>query len=187
MPAMRRILYSFSEIAEYTRRGRHRPQLKMSPGDRLGSFMLEKKEYYRDFEMTHLQFSQQQGCKLHQLECPQQNNTVSFIFKTPNSPKKGLNLALEKLLHCGSKKYPVRDLPTQMSNRSFSKLVPSQTTQDYIMFSFSSPVTKDFENLLKVYTSMLFQPLLRKEDFAEVVRRFTYDNKKLGFAGDLAY
>ena len=55
------------------------------------------------------------------------------------------------------------------------------------MFSFSSPVTKDFENLLNVYVSMLFQPLLRKEDFMEVVRRFTYDNKKLGFAGDLAY
>lgn len=33
---------------------------------------------------------------------------------------------------------------------------------------------------------MLFDPLLRREDFYEVVRRFTYENKRLGFTGELA-
>jgi Zn-dependent M16 (insulinase) family peptidase len=54
------------------------------------------------------------------------------------------------------------------------------------MFSFNTPILKDFSNLFNVYSSMLFNPLLRREDFYEVVRRFTYSNDRLGFTGDLA-
>ena len=42
------------------------------------------------------------------------------------------------------------------------------------MFTFNSPIRKDFSNLLNVYCSMLFDPLLRLEDYQDVVRRFTF-------------
>jgi Zn-dependent M16 (insulinase) family peptidase len=97
-----------------------------------------------------------------------------------------VNLALERLLQCGSKKYAVRDLLSQASMRSFSKLTANQTTDQYLMFTFNSPILKDFSNLLNVYCSMLFDPLLRREDYQEVVRRFTFENERLGFSGELA-
>lgn len=61
-----------------------------------------------------------------------------------------------------------------MSMRSFSQLTPSYTTDDYLIFSFNSPILKDFRNIFNVYCSMLFAPLLREEDFQDAVRRFTY-------------
>jgi Zn-dependent M16 (insulinase) family peptidase len=90
---------------------------------------------------------------------------------------------LEKLLQCGSKQYPVRNIASEMSRRSFSLLNPSQTTDDYLMFSFNTPILKDFNNLFEVYCSMLFDPLMREEDFYEVVRRLTFEDRALGFTG----
>jgi Zn-dependent M16 (insulinase) family peptidase len=85
-----------------------------------------------------------------------------MVFKTKGSAKPALNYALEKLLQCGSKKYPVRNLPAEMSMKSFSQLTPTQTTDDYLMFSFNSPILRDFSNLFTVYTSMIFDPLMRE-------------------------
>lgn len=106
-----------------------------------------------------------------------------MVFKTRGIPKPGMNYALEKLLQCGSKKYPVRNLPYEMGRRSFSQLGHPQTTDEYLMFSFNSPILKDFNNLFKVYCSMLFDPLMREEDFYEVVRRLTYEGDSLGLTG----
>lgn len=84
---------------------------------------------------------------------------------------------------CGSKKYPVRNITEQMSKRSFNMITQLQTTDQYLMFSFNTPIIKDFKNLFQVYWSMIFDPLMREEDFYEVVRRLTYQNKSLGFTG----
>lgn len=73
-----------------------------------------------------------------------------------------------------------------MCRRSFSQLGVPQTTDDYLMFSFNTPILRDFSNLFNVYSSMVFDPLMREEDFYEVVRRFTYQDKALGFTGELA-
>jgi len=109
-----------------------------------------------------------------------------MVFNTKGLAKPAINYALEKLLQCGSNKYPIRNLPAEMSMRSFSQLAPSQTTDDYLMFSFNSPITKDFANIFDVYSSMIFDPMLREEDFFEVIRRFTYEKERLGFTGELA-
>jgi len=85
-----------------------------------------------------------------------------MIFKTPSLPKPGINEALEKLLLCGSKKYPVRNIVEQMGRRSFSMLTQPQTTDQYLMFSFNTPIMKDFKNLFDVYWSMVFDPLMRE-------------------------
>jgi len=90
-----------------------------------------------------------------------------MAFNTKGLVKPAINYALEKLLQCGSKKYPVRNLPAEMSMK----------------FSFNSPILRDFSNLFKVYSSMIFDPLMREEDFYEVVRRFTYEKERLGFSG----
>lgn len=51
-----------------------------------------------------------------------------MIFKTEGLSKPALNYALEKMLQCGAKKYPVRNLLSEINKRSFSLLTPAQTT-----------------------------------------------------------
>lgn len=48
--------YSFSQLTSYARRGKHRPALTYAVGDKLSAFQLVGKDYYRDFDMTHLNF-----------------------------------------------------------------------------------------------------------------------------------
>ena len=48
--------FSFSQLTSYARRGKHRPALTCAVGDKLSSFQLKGKDYYRDFDMTHLHF-----------------------------------------------------------------------------------------------------------------------------------
>ena len=48
--------YTYSQLTTYTRRGRHRPPVSLALGDRLGGFRLNGKQYYKDFDLTHLQF-----------------------------------------------------------------------------------------------------------------------------------
>ena len=155
--------YPFSNVTTYTRRGRHRPSLSFKVGDNLSGFELLHSKHYKDFDLTHLHFMNKENRgQIHQLECAEENNTLSMIFKTEGVSKPGMNYALEKLLQCGSKKYPVRNLAHEMSRRSFSLLGQPQTTDDYLMFSFNTPIIKDFSNLFRVYCSMLFDPLLRE-------------------------
>lgn len=108
-----------------------------------------------------------------------------MVFPTAGG-RPGAAYALEKWLQCGSKAFPVRNLPQEMSMRSFSEEAGAQTTDAYLAFGFHSPILKDFSNLFRVYCSMLFQPLLREEDFYEVVRRLHFQDGRLGVAGELA-
>ncbi len=56
------------------------------------------------------------------------------------------------------------------------------------MFNFSTPILKDYKNLFDVYYNMLFRPLLREEDFKEMVWRYSFDQtqRKLQLKGELA-
>ena len=41
--------YAYSQLATYTRRGKHRPALNLNIGDTVGSFRLNSKDFYKDF------------------------------------------------------------------------------------------------------------------------------------------
>jgi hypothetical protein len=41
--------FAYSQIATYTRRGRHRPPLSLNIGDTVGPFRLNSKDYYKNF------------------------------------------------------------------------------------------------------------------------------------------
>ena len=88
--------------------------------------------------------------KFHQLECSEEKNTFSFVFETKGLSKPSINYALERMLNAGgSKKYPVRNLMNEMKHKSFNSVEYSSTvTDNYLMFSFCTPIIKDFSNLL---------------------------------------
>lgn len=78
------------------------------------------------------------------------------------------------MIQCGSNKYPIRSLTTEMISRSFNPINAIITNNEYMMFSFQTHCIKDFENLFDVYFSMLFDTLLNEQDFTDVVRRLVF-------------
>jgi hypothetical protein len=54
-PSLRLGGYTYSQLTNYTRRGRHRPEVTLALGDSIDSFRLKGKDYYRDFDITHLE------------------------------------------------------------------------------------------------------------------------------------
>jgi len=66
------------------------------------------------------------------------------------------------MLNGGSKKYPIRNLIETAKLKSFNNVLYTSTiNEDYMMFNFSTPIIKDYKNLLNIYFDMLFDPLLR--------------------------
>lgn len=62
--------YPFSNLATYTRRGRHRPPLSLTVGDSVSGYHLLHSKYYKDFDLTHLHFNNNDNqSQIHQLEC----------------------------------------------------------------------------------------------------------------------
>ena len=68
---------------------------------------------------------------------------------------------------CGSKKYPVRDPFMQMIKRSLNTYMNAWTGPDFTAYPFSSQNEKDFKNLMDLYTSLCFEPMLNYYDFLQ--------------------
>jgi Zn-dependent M16 (insulinase) family peptidase len=95
------------------------------------------------------------------------NNVFSVAFKTNPPNDTGVPHILEHTTLCGSSKYPVRDPFFKMTNRSLSNFMNAMTGHDYTFYPFATTNSKDFENLMDVYLSSVFEPLLTFNDFIQ--------------------
>lgn len=95
------------------------------------------------------------------------NNVFLVIFKTNPPNNTGLPHILEHTTLCGSYKYPIRDPFFKMLNRSLSNFMNAMTGHDYTFYPFATTNSKDFNNLIDVYLSSVFEPLLTYEDFTQ--------------------
>lgn len=102
------------------------------------------------------------------LDTPNDKNNVFLVaFKTNAPDATGVPHILEHTTLCGSFKYPVRDPFFKMLNRSLSNFMNAMTGHDYTYYPFATTNAKDFENLMDVYLSSVFEPLLTHESFMQ--------------------
>ncbi|KAG7662904.1 CYM1 [[Candida] subhashii] len=95
------------------------------------------------------------------------NNVFSIAFKTNPPDHTGVPHILEHTTLCGSEKYPVRDPFFKMTNRSLSNFMNAMTGHDYTYYPFATTNAKDYENLMDVYLSSVFEPQLNYNDFLQ--------------------
>lgn len=95
------------------------------------------------------------------------NNVFSVAFKTNPPNDTGVPHILEHTTLCGSEKYPVRDPFFKMTNRSLANFMNAMTGHDYTFYPFATTNAKDYENLMDVYLSSVFEPLLSFNDFIQ--------------------
>lgn len=102
------------------------------------------------------------------LDAPTDKNNVFLIALKTNPPDAtGVPHILEHTTLCGSHKYPVRDPFFKMLNRSLSNFMNAMTGHDYTYYPFATTNPKDFDNLMDVYLSSVFEPLLTYQDFMQ--------------------
>lgn len=102
------------------------------------------------------------------LDVPHDKNNVFLVaFKTNPPNNTGVPHILEHTTLCGSYKYPVRDPFFKMLNRSLSNFMNAMTGHDYTFYPFATTNQTDFQNLMDVYLSSVFEPLLTYEDFSQ--------------------
>ncbi|RLV95036.1 Mitochondrial presequence protease [Spathaspora sp. JA1] len=116
------------------------------------------------------------GKHLHLHASNDSNNVFSIAFKTNPPDSTGVPHILEHTTLCGSEKYPVRDPFFKMTNRSLSNFMNAMTGHDYTFYPFATTNNKDFDNLMDVYLSSVFEPQLQYNDFLQEGWRLEHED-----------
>ncbi|ABN64596.2 predicted protein [Scheffersomyces stipitis CBS 6054] len=138
-------------------------------GLNLYGFVIDNVQPIPEFSLVavHLKHERSGAAHLH-LDSPTDNNNVfSIAFKTNPPDATGVPHILEHTTLCGSYKYPVRDPFFKMTNRSLSNFMNAMTGHDFTFYPFATTNAKDFDNLMDVYLSSVFEPLLSYNDFIQ--------------------
>lgn len=137
-------------------------------GQRIHGYTVKKTQHIPELSLNaiHLENDTTTSQHLH-LSTKDTNNVFSIAFKTNPPDSTGTPHILEHITLCGSKSYPVRDPFFKMTNRSLSNFMNAMTGHDYTFYPFATTNHKDFDNLLQVYLSLVFEPLLQENDFLQ--------------------
>lgn len=141
-------------------------------------FTIEDVQVVPEFSLVSVQLKHANtGLRHLHLASPSDNNNVfSVAFKTNPPNSSGVPHVLEHTTLCGSYKYPVRDPFIKMLNRSLGNFMNAMTGHDYTYYPFATTNRKDFDNLMSVYLSSVFEPLLTYEDFLQEGWRLEQSN-----------
>ncbi len=154
-------------------------------GEVFGGFRLIDTMEIPEYESKGLLFEHERtGCRAYDLLNNDDENVLSFIFRTPPGNNKGVAHILEHVVLSGSKKYPVKDPFVALMRGSMCTFLNALTYPDKTVFPAATRVKKDFFNLLSVYGDAVFSPLLRKEAFEQEGLRFVLgDHGHIGADG----
>lgn len=114
------------------------------------------------------------GFRVITVENKDREQFFSYVVYTPCDNSSGVFHIIEHTVLSGSRKYPVKDAFTTQMSRGCPTFMNAMTGADRTYYLASSAVKKDFENLFKVYTDAVFDPLLRKETFLQEGIRVSY-------------
>ncbi|KAM9936667.1 hypothetical protein OXX80_003771 [Metschnikowia pulcherrima] len=142
---------------------------KYPVGLSLHGFAIENVQNVPEFSLVavKLKHSRTGSQHLHLASASDKNNVFSVAFKTNPPDSTGVPHILEHTTLCGSYTYPVRDPFFKMLNRSLSNFMNAMTGHDYTYYPFATTNKKDYDNLMAVYLSSVFEPLLSHEDFMQ--------------------
>lgn len=138
-------------------------------GLNMHGYVIEQVQPIPEFSLVAVKLKHSRTGSEHlHLDTPNDKNNVFLVaFKTNAPDATGVPHILEHTTLCGSFKYPVRDPFFKMLNRSLSNFMNAMTGHDYTYYPFATTNAKDFENLMDVYLSSVFEPLLTHESFMQ--------------------
>ena len=110
-------------------------------------------------------------------------NLFSFAFKTIPQDDTGAAHILEHSVLCGSERYPLKDAFIVLRQGSLQTFLNAMTFPDKTVYPASSTNERDYFNLMSVYGSAVFMPLLPEWTFMQEGHRLEYQDGKLSVIG----
>jgi Zn-dependent M16 (insulinase) family peptidase len=110
-------------------------------------------------------------------------NLFSFAFATVPQDNTGAPHILEHSVLCGSERYPLKDAFIVLAQGSLQTFLNAMTFPDKTIYPASSVNEHDYFNLMSVYGSSVFKPLLEEWTFMQEGHRLEYQNDKLTVTG----
>ena len=98
------------------------------------------------------------GAELLSVVADDDNKVFGITFRTPPSDSTGVPHILEHSVLCGSRKYTTKDPFVQLLQGSLQTFLNAFTYPDRTCYVVASQNTKDFYNLINVYTDAVFHP-----------------------------
>lgn len=98
------------------------------------------------------------GARLLHLENNDDNKVFSITFRTTPTDNTGVPHILEHSVLCGSKKYKIKNVFSDISQSSLKTFLNAITFPDNTTYPISSRNEKDFFNLMDVYLNAVFYP-----------------------------
>ncbi len=120
------------------------------------------------------------GARIISVENDDMNKVFAAAFSTPAWNSTGVAHILEHMVLNGSVKYPTKEPFVDLIKTSLKTFLNAFTFSDRTVYPVASENEKDFYNLVDVYLDAVFNPLLRKEVFAQEGWRYAH-NEELGW------
>ena len=158
---------------------------QLKPGDQIHGFVLKSITDLEEYRGKGYTFEHgRTGLQLFHLFNDDEDNLFSFAFKTPVSDDTGVAHILEHSVLSGSRNYPVKDPFMALIKGSMNTFINAMTYPDKTIYPASSPVEKDYFNIMGVYADAVFFPLLKEEVFRQEGHRLEFDEEgKLKITG----
>lgn len=104
------------------------------------------------------------GAQVVYLDDGPETRAFSIGFRTPPTDSKGANHVLEHSLLCGSEKYPTKNIMHYIRGGALAEIINAVTSDDCTYYLVRTPNETEYYNLLDVYLSGIFHPLLLTDE-----------------------
>ena len=105
------------------------------------------------------------GMEVFHVDTSDSEYFLSHSFRTLPYDSTGVFHILEHTILSGSDRYPVKDPFSLLDAHSCNSYMNALTCPDRTLYPAASPVRRDFDNILDLYTDSVMRPLLRRQDF----------------------
>jgi hypothetical protein len=144
------------------------PEPTLASGDKLAGFKVLRVEAIPALRITAYEIEHENnGAKILHLHSFDRENLYAICFRTPPEDSTGLPHILEHSVLAGSKKYPLKDVFKELFSSSMQTFINAFTYPDKTIYPVASQIKKDFYNLARVYTDLVFNPRMLKETFQQ--------------------
>ncbi|MDH4263812.1 MAG: insulinase family protein [Spirochaetia bacterium] len=132
------------------------------------NFTLEEKKICADIN-SEVYIFRHNTLKNHLIAIKNSDNNKCFCvgFRTPPSDSTGVPHILEHSALSGSKKYPIKDVFSELVKGSLTTFLNAMTYSDKTIYPFSTRNEKEYFNLMDVYLDLTLNPLLEEDTFLQ--------------------
>lgn len=140
--------------------------MNFKEGNIYEGFLLKKREYIKEIESDGLLFIHDKTkAKLVAVKNNDKNKAFFIAFKTLVDDSTGVPHILEHSVLSGSRKYPIKDVFSEITKGGLTTFLNAFTSVDMTMYPFSTRNEKEYFNIMDIYMDSVLHPLLKKNTF----------------------